>query len=97
MIPRPPRSTSTDTLFPYTTLFRSTKASPQMLNIPNRELDESLGQPPAKSRLRASPRSAISAQFSAKARLHPAASHIRADANGHQPQDRKSTRLNYSH
>src|SRR3546814_6461331 len=25
MIPRPPRSTRTDTLFPYTTLFRSTK------------------------------------------------------------------------
>src|SRR3546814_8529374 len=26
MIPRPPRSTRTDTLFPYTTLFRSVKA-----------------------------------------------------------------------
>src|SRR3546814_8305638 len=28
MIPRPPRSTRTDTLFPYTTLFRSYPASP---------------------------------------------------------------------
>src|SRR3546814_4971221 len=27
MIPRPPRSTRTDTLFPYTTLFRSTDAN----------------------------------------------------------------------
>src|SRR3546814_4513677 len=28
MIRRPPRSTRTDTLFPYTTLFRSSRASP---------------------------------------------------------------------
>src|SRR3546814_10510529 len=28
MIPRPPRSTRTDTLFPYTTLFRSRLADP---------------------------------------------------------------------
>src|SRR3546814_3704242 len=28
MIRRPPRSTRTDTLFPYTTLFRSTRAEP---------------------------------------------------------------------
>src|SRR3546814_10263758 len=30
MIRRPPRSTRTDTLFPYTTLFRSLKAAPAM-------------------------------------------------------------------
>src|SRR3546814_12627005 len=30
MIRRPPRSTRTDTLFPYTTLFRSTKAEIQI-------------------------------------------------------------------
>src|SRR3546814_5096142 len=29
MIPRPPRSTRTDTLFPYTTLFRSDETAPQ--------------------------------------------------------------------
>src|SRR3546814_14353015 len=29
MIRRPPRSTRTDTLFPYTTLFRSTKLEPE--------------------------------------------------------------------
>src|SRR3546814_14281481 len=32
MIRRPPRSTRTDTLFPYTTLFRSLLASPQWFN-----------------------------------------------------------------
>src|SRR3546814_13404449 len=30
MIPRPPRSTRTDTLFPYTTLFRSRQHSEQV-------------------------------------------------------------------
>src|SRR3546814_5421029 len=29
MIPRPPRSTRTDTLFPYTTLFRSSTIAPR--------------------------------------------------------------------
>src|SRR3546814_15335088 len=48
MIRRPPRSTRTDTLFPYTTLFRSPvpcfmHASPRAIN-------------PAASRLRAPPR-----------------------------------------
>src|SRR3546814_8689330 len=33
MIPRPPRSTRTDTLFPYTTLFRSTIAHGDDLEI----------------------------------------------------------------
>src|SRR3546814_406980 len=32
MIRRPPRSTRTDTLFPYTTLFRSNSSRPQRLN-----------------------------------------------------------------
>src|SRR3546814_3727274 len=33
MIRRPPRSTRTDTLFPYTTLFRSVSSPAMMLNI----------------------------------------------------------------
>src|SRR3546814_10072652 len=33
MIPRPPRSTRTDTLFPYTTLFRSLVARPRAFGI----------------------------------------------------------------
>src|SRR3546814_10389609 len=33
MIRRPPRSTRTDTLFPYTTLFRSNPVAPQLFEI----------------------------------------------------------------
>src|SRR3546814_12797092 len=39
MIPRPPRSTRTDTLFPYTTLFRSRSSPPSAfpaMNEPKR-------------------------------------------------------------
>src|SRR3546814_16572934 len=36
MIRRPPRATRTDTLFPYTTLFRS-NANPLMLHIPTED------------------------------------------------------------
>src|SRR3546814_16172598 len=34
MIRRPPRSTRTDTLFPYTTLFRSTGSGESVWNVP---------------------------------------------------------------
>src|SRR3546814_3736326 len=34
MIRRPPRSTRTDTLFPYTTLFRSSKSAQPTPNLP---------------------------------------------------------------
>src|SRR3546814_7688392 len=37
MILRPPRSTRTDTLFPYTTLVRSYQAGPFLSEIPRRE------------------------------------------------------------
>src|SRR3546814_14905581 len=44
MIRRPPRSTRTDTLFPYTTLFRSsydpTAVSPDLLAITKQTLEE---------------------------------------------------------
>src|SRR3546814_4632721 len=37
MIPRPPRSTRTDTLFPYTTLFRSSPGLPgHVLEVPHK-------------------------------------------------------------
>src|SRR3546814_5748133 len=36
MLPRPPRSTRTDTLFPYTTLFRSARASGVSKHAPQR-------------------------------------------------------------
>src|SRR3546814_18089899 len=35
MIRRPPRPTRTDTLFPYTTLFRSLRRSPALVNVVN--------------------------------------------------------------
>src|SRR3546814_10850939 len=41
MIRRPPRSTRTDTLFPYTTLFRSPKYSPTY-NFEKEEVEEKI-------------------------------------------------------
>src|SRR3546814_19825430 len=39
IIRRPPRSTRTDTLFPYTTLFRSTVVSPQQRAVRQEMID----------------------------------------------------------
>src|SRR3546814_5204438 len=48
MIRRPPRSTRTDTLFPYTTLFRSRQECDRRHGPPHRrpQLDERPGQGP---------------------------------------------------
>src|SRR3546814_1160060 len=61
MIRRPPRSTRTDTLFPYTTLFRSQSGvSPMIKSIPLAKLVQSPrnvrrhGDPAADSELKAS-------------------------------------------
>src|SRR3546814_9717102 len=40
MIQRPPRSTRTDTLFPYTTLFRSIRALGGQINVPADRFDD---------------------------------------------------------
>src|SRR3546814_5270861 len=40
MIRRPPRATRTDTLFPYTTLFRSHRASAEALPLPDAAVDK---------------------------------------------------------
>src|SRR3546814_4733068 len=46
MIRRPPRSTRTDTLFPYTTLFRSAHVLPQLLrDAPDRGLYRRASRP----------------------------------------------------
>src|SRR3546814_9061130 len=45
MIRRPPRSTRTDTLFPYTTLFRSIQEETTYLNIPCLTLRENTERP----------------------------------------------------
>src|SRR3546814_9575423 len=47
MIRRPPRSTRTDTLFPYTTLFRSVAADPRACSLPGEK-----GQQRRRARLR---------------------------------------------
>src|SRR3546814_6787804 len=54
MIRRPPRSTRTDTLFPYTTLFRSPDAS-DLQPLSRRDRDAALPAPPAGEGHRARP------------------------------------------
>src|SRR3546814_13140372 len=87
MIRRPPRSTRTDTLFPYTTLFRSVKhtrpyAATYWLRVPSIKLEECRygstchPRPPRRADGRGARRRYL----------------------GRRPeQDRKSTRLNSSH
>src|SRR3546814_2058943 len=48
MIRRPPRSQRTDTLFPYTTLFRSTRARGQRVRFRPRRQREQRGARPAR-------------------------------------------------
>src|SRR3546814_17883068 len=92
MIRRPPRSTLTDTLFPYTTLFRSGEQQRQ------RRRDEPTarrphGSPPQVAGRNANPRRRRTR------RRQPVRSGdgIHGQAQGGQEQDRKSTRLNSSH
>src|SRR3546814_988761 len=51
MIRRPPRSTRTDTLFPYTTLFRSLVALVALLRLQRHRRDRSRLQPRERDRL----------------------------------------------
>src|SRR3546814_12859107 len=84
MIRRPPRSTRTDTLFPYTTLFRSGHR------------DERRG---AFARI-LPPRSTPARRIAAHriiGPLEPLAHQQVVDTRHPQPIDRKSTRLNSSH
>src|SRR3546814_12110447 len=82
MIRRPPRSTRTDTLFPYTTLFRSDAV--EQPAMPRNELARILD-----------PRAALHPALREVAELREQA-HEQADPQGHAG-DRKSTRLNSSH
>src|SRR3546814_13405138 len=93
MIRRPPRSTRTDTLFPYTTLFRSAVAE--------QRLDVLVGPP----RLRpgehqvldvADARHEVDAQQVRKPE-HREALRLGVAVHGIGLKDRKSTRLNSSH
>src|SRR3546814_12671793 len=84
MIRRPPRSTRTDTLFPYTTLFRSVAV---MLQV--EEIDDMLDLL-AMRQLRAAHRRQ---EQHLGQQMLPAAPGMAAE----QQVDRKSTRLNSSH
>src|SRR3546814_16676631 len=101
MIRRPPRSTRTDTLFPYTTLFRSSTESDHRRaahrRIPTAHLHESLPRPCG--RCRGSPTPASPAHRPLRRARHPCPSAVRACdwRRRRTPPDRKSTRLNSSH
>src|SRR3546814_19686734 len=88
MIRRPPRSTRTDTLFPYTTLFRS------HLRVGTYGgLDRTMERNAVGSRLQDRPSSPVVHGFANPRRAGQALIHGLLVENG----DRKSTRLNSSH
>src|SRR3546814_15329803 len=96
MIRRPPRSTRTDTLYPYTTLFRS-PGGEAMASM----AAEASAQPPSDPGLHEQPEAEQqqgSEQDPAEQPLRQPAAHPAADLHAEQRrQDRKSTRLNSSH
>src|SRR3546814_12326613 len=96
---RPPRSTRTDTLFPYTTLFRSLADDISQLDIP-RMKDGNLDggffaiytdQGPL------TPKGYADALAFARGRSDLIDKTIAANSEAISPADRKSTRLNSSH
>src|SRR3546814_18241837 len=102
MIRRPPRSTRTDTLFPYTTLFRSREFGDQLeggmgvveVVVAERLALELLGADDARPRIAARIGRCCLVRVLAIAQFLPLA------AGEHQAigeADRKSTRLNSSH
>src|SRR3546814_4753745 len=105
MIRRPPRSTRTDTLFPYTTLFRSPRhaaASAQVLTLVR--IEPRIACFPRATEeccARAAPWSAsLQGPKGPRSGLHARPSFRGADRLGLQlrfPLDRTSTRLNSSH
>src|SRR3546814_8161664 len=103
MIRRPPRSTRTDTLFPYTTLFRSWAPAPAVRDREaaalagggGADLRSKLGGPPILESWRAPMPKCHDTQ-----REEIARGGVRCPAPRsawHRDQDRKSTRLNSSH
>src|SRR3546814_16742564 len=80
---RPPRSTRTDTLFPYTTLFRS--AHPAVQHVAGRDRDgiaEQVGE---------------QGRHAEKGRRYPVTRNPERGHEAADHADRKSTRLNSSH
>src|SRR3546814_13656620 len=94
MIRRPPRSTRTDTLFPYTTLFRSRSAAMTLRLLVLACASLALIACNAPGNAPGQPASAQDdqSQAASQAAAEPATSNSRPFAR-----DRKSTRLNSSH
>src|SRR3546814_11928799 len=99
MIRRPPRSTRTDTLFPYTTLFRSIPEVERELLIPGKRVAAVHLRPAGDPRAHFMPPrllQAVKRQIFHQKGARPDQAHIALE---HAPEarDRKSTRLNSSH
>src|SRR3546814_19074704 len=100
MIRRPPSSTRTDTLFPYTTLFRSLQSDLQQLGIApydHGRLDHEVRHPVRRVRLQV-----LGDALCQGAEIDLLQHHIGPRHAGEleeivNQQDRKSTRLNSSH
>src|SRR3546814_19381626 len=98
MIRRPPRSTRTDTLFPYTTLFRSrcskSREARAILEAAGAEVTviDYLKAPPSAADLKA-----LYARAGMTPREGLRTAETGAKALTHADEDRKSTRLNASH
>src|SRR3546814_13751319 len=103
MIRRPPRSTRTDTLFPYTTLFRSACSALRAASSSRRsdQLVHSVSAAIATPAIASPSASVIQrrrvAAASALATARSAALSILDGGGGSALVDRKSTRLNSSH
>src|SRR3546814_18091765 len=98
MIRRPPRSTRTDTLFPYTTLFRSVRSSDyriQAFDAGTGELRWSLQRPGPALALKTNMQMLIVEGLIISGL--PNGKLLAIDARSGNVQDRKSTRLNSSH
>src|SRR3546814_2566791 len=106
MIRRPPRSTRTDTLFPYTTLFRSGKVKRPARPVMGKEGAETCARRPRERRVarhRAARRLGAEEQRERDDQAGQAGDEegdlpaLDRDAGERQRVDRKSTRLNSSH
>src|SRR3546814_1385934 len=98
MIRRPPRSTRTDTLFPYTTLFRSGKRR-KAVQDERKDTDiENLADEPAEHIVLAAHRPEQASQRDIERDQRTAEeADVAAQETKSAVEDRKSTRLNSSH
>src|SRR3546814_15398009 len=100
MIRRPPRSTRTDTLFPYTTLFRSVYTLLPRLQQRAGAAGGAEGEEEGRGaggEIDGVQRHALEQEIGAEGAVEQDGAHALEDVRGGQRPDRKSTRLNSSH